>query len=42
VRHDRRDDDPTLEYAAEELVAESVVFCPERSRGRRGAWPKRA
>jgi hypothetical protein len=26
VRHDRREDDPTLEYAAEELVAESVVF----------------
>ena len=25
MRHDRRDDDPTLEYAAEELVAESVA-----------------
>lgn len=27
VRHDRHDDDPTLGYAEEELVAESVVFC---------------
>jgi hypothetical protein len=25
VRHDRRHDDPILEYAAEELVAESVA-----------------
>ena len=31
VRHDRRDDDLALDYAAEELVVEFVVFRPARS-----------
>ncbi len=33
VRADRQDDDPTLDYAAEELVVESVAFTVIRSLG---------
>ena len=33
VRADRRDDDPELDYAGEELVAETVAYCACRSSG---------
>ncbi len=41
VRYDRRDDDPKLGYAAEELVAEPGRFLPLRSKRRLGCWGQR-
>jgi antirestriction protein ArdC len=42
VRHDRLPVDPALDYAGEELVAESAIFCPGETETRVGGWPERA
>ena len=41
VRLDHQDDDPVLDYATEELVAETVIFSPSERERRFGCWAQR-
>jgi hypothetical protein len=41
VRADHQDEDPELDAAAEELVAETTVFCPRTHKSRLGRRARR-